>query len=202
MKILIVALTTFLSLHFSVYGQEAGRGFCIEILRSQNSISSNGSLDGELSSKGTLGFGFGGIFLFQNKRNFSLRLGYGLNIQGESVRLENATGRDESGEGRFYLKVPTHALIKLGKSPFSFVAGINPSINLISLPDNRDLDFKTFNIAGDIGFNYDFKIGKKSLVPELKYSHSFINGINNSASRYGIDKYFRNGFMLTIFVIW
>jgi hypothetical protein len=195
-----------LILPFDIFGQKPKFGLYGEIMRSQNILSLNDNVNGDIESENKIGYGLGATFHFNEEKNISFRVSGGLNYLMEEVKYLGQ-GWEELQSGAIFLKVPVHALFKFGKSDFGLVAGINPSINLVGGKDeNNDLNFKPFNIAGDIGFNYYFKIGEKlTLTPELKYSYSFINGLDNSnSSRYYdiINTYLRNRFMLTAFVTW
>jgi hypothetical protein len=195
-----------LVLSLDIFGQKPKFGVYGEVMRSQNILSLNDNVSGEIKSENKIGYGLGATFHFNEEKNISFRLAAGLNYLMEEVKY-SGKGLEELQRGAISLKVPFHALFKLGSSDFGLVAGINPSINLVGGKDeNKDLNFKPLNIAGDIGFNYNFKIGEKlTLTPELKYSYSFINGLDSSNSvRYSdmINTYLRNRFMLTVFLTW
>lgn len=204
MKIILLTITLSLFLSFDILGQKTKFGLYGEIVKSQNLVSSESSFNGEIKSESKFGFGVGTSFHFREAKNVSFRITSGLNYLTEEVRYEYSNGGyEELKRGYIFLKVPGHALFKLGKSDFRFVAGINPSINLVGGDENNYLNFKRFNIAGDIGINYGIQINKISIIPELKYSHSFINGVDNSSSYANrIDNYLRNRFMLTLFITW
>lgn len=198
--------TLLLVLSSDIFGQKRKFGLYGEVMRSQNILSLNDNVNGEIKSENKIGYGLGATLHFNEEKNISFRLTGGLNYLMEEVKY-SGQGWEELQRGAIFLKVPVHALLKVGRSDFGLVAGINPSINLVGGKDeNNNLNFRPFNIAGDIGFNYNFKIGEKlRLTPELKYSYSFINGLDNSNSgRYSdmINTYLRNKFMLTVFVAW
>jgi len=81
------------------------------------------------------------------------------------------------------------------------LAGFTPIFGVLGGKDqNNDLNFKQFDLTGDVGLSCYFDVGKISIRPEFKYSQSFIDGKSDDNSIYqdSIDSYKRNKFVLAM----
>lgn len=203
MKILL--LLTILSIAIEVLGQESKVkfGFYAEAINSQNIVRESKDYFSIVKSRSRFGFGLGASLYLSEGRSISFRLSPGLGYINEVVVFENP-GTTEQKRGSIFLKIPTHVLIKLNKNyQLRLITGLTPSVGLLGGNDiNNELDFKKFDLTGDIGFGYQINAKAISIRPEIKYSYSFINGLSDEKSMYreAIDKYLRNKFTLTLII--
>jgi hypothetical protein len=109
---------------------------------------------------------------------------------------------EELKRGAISLKLPVHVLWRLtGSTNFRVVTGFTSIFGLLGGKDqNNYLNFRQFDLTGDIGLSYCLDASKISIRPELKYSQSFVDGKSEDNSIYqnSIDSYKRNKFTLTI----
>lgn len=180
--------------------QEIHLGYYAEIIRNAGIVKSTGSVYENVESVNNFGFGFGTSITFLATNPTSFRFIVGVAHTKETLRFENP-GEEELMRGSISLKVPGHALFNMGKSNFRLVTGVTPSFNVLGGNDaNDDLTLKAFDFSGDLGFNYRIEGNRISILPELKYSYSFVDAVAGDDSQYmvSIDKYLRNKFTLTI----
>jgi hypothetical protein len=188
---------------FNTWAQEKKTkfGFYAEVIRSVNSLETNNKYFATVESKNTFGFGFGAkMFLYESDLT-SFRFGAGFGYLNQIVVLENP-GTSEAQRGSIFLKLPGHAIFSLKKnSNVRLVAGITPSYGFLGGDDqNGQLEFKKADLTGDIGLGYRIQATTFSIMPELKYSYSFIDALDETSSPYteSISEYLRNKLLLTL----
>lgn len=200
MKTILLAITL---LSIKVCGQDSKvkSGFYAEVINSQNIVRESGNYFNLVKSRSRFGFGLGASIYLNESRYVSFRLSPGLGYINEVVVFENP-GTSEQKRGSIFLKIPTHALIKLSNaSQLRLITGMTPSVGLLGGNDKfNELNFKKFDLTGDIGLGFQINTKAISFRPEIKYSYSFIDGISDGQSRLSdsIDKYLRNRFTLTL----
>lgn len=189
-----------IGLTFKVQGQhhKLSYGFYAEVIKRNNSLKINADYLNTVENVNRFGFGLGAGIYYKQTESLSFRTLPGLAFEEELLTFQ----QEEFKRGSVSFKLPVHVLWRFTASNnFRLVTGLTPIVGLAGGRDpNNDLNFKQFDLTGDIGLSYYIDTGKISVRPELKYAQSFIDGKSDGNSIYqsAIDSYHRNKFTLTI----
>lgn len=143
-----------------------------------------------LALKIIFGFGLGSNAYYIPNERFRIRLTLGVNFEKETLKYYSSTATETKISQVGFLTSGLHTIVKIdNKIPINFIAGLTPYYGLRDNKKNRkDMEFKKIDLTGDIGLSYIVSLKKFKLMPEVKYSKSFIDAsVENSIFGQEID---------------
>jgi hypothetical protein len=193
-KLYILTFLTCLTLSTSAQDKKFDFGFFTELSKRINRLEKTGDNFNDIKVQNNIGFGLGSNLYYLASDRLRIRLTVGVNFEKEELNYFSMTTKETKITEVGFITSGLHTMIKVNKNiPLNLIAGLTPYYGLRDNRNNRkDLDFKKFDLTGDIGLSYIISLKKLKVMPEITYSMGFINAsADDSIYGQSIDSYYR-----------
>lgn len=185
--------------HINVLGQTKwDYGFNLEFLNNTSTLKSSKNFTSLIpTSVSALGFGLGFGIYYRINDKAELGIFPSMNFIDDKIRYHNSNFDTTLVWANSNLALPIHLIYSPFKNKLSLKLGTSIYYDImkrIEFDPIDKMDLEKINISGDLGLQYNFYFGKVIVIPELRYSHGFINLIDDQRTDYGrsIECYYRH----------
>jgi len=202
-QLYLLTFLTFFSLTISAQDKKFDIGFFTELTKRVNRLDQKGDNFTDIRAQNNIGFGLGTNLYYLANDRLKLRLTVGVTFEKETLIYSSSTTSETKISEVGFLTSGFHTIVKISKkTPLNIIFGATPFYGLKDNKDNRtDMDFKKFDLTGDLGLSYTISLKTFKIMPEIKYMRSFVNAsVDNSLYGQSIDSYFRDRLNFSIYI--
>lgn len=199
----ILILLAFSTLIASGQDRKFDYGFFTQLLQRVNRLEQTGNDFNNIQAQNNIGFGLGSNLYYIANERIKIRLTLGINFEKETLKYYSSTAKETKISEVGFITSGLYSITRANnKIPINIIAGLTPYYGLKDNKDNRkDIEFKKFDLTGDIGLSYTISLKTFKVMPEVKYSKSLTNGsVDNSTYGQAIDSYYRNRIDFSIYL--